>query len=172
MSVKRKVSAWHWATMYSTLLATTALAACEDSATGPDLQSQLVVGGVAYHVKSFVIAESFPVQLGVTVEIENQSGTAQSVTFPNGCVLLMRAYDSLGNLAWDLGHFVDCTQALVVVDLEPGESEEFQTGLVSAATILGDNLPDGEYRIAVYLSPNGQTVELDAGMADLGIPRN
>jgi hypothetical protein len=67
---------------------------------------------------------------------------------------------------------VDCTQALVEVTLSPGEAREFQTGLISAYTILGENLPDGEYRIAVYLRPNGQTVELDAGMADLAIPRN
>jgi hypothetical protein len=158
--------------MCGTLLGTTALAACEDSATGPDLQNQLVVGGIAYHVKSFVIAESFPVQLGVTVEIENQSGTSQSVVFPDGCVVLMKAYDLSGALVWDLGDDVGCTLALVEIDLSPGETEEYQAGLVSAATILGDDLPDGEYRIAVYLRPNGQTVELDAGMADLGIPRN
>jgi len=85
---------------------------------------------------------------------------------------LMRAYDSRDNLAWDFGHLVDCTQALVEVDLSPGETREFQTGLISAYTILGENLPDGEYRIAVYLRPNGQIVELDAGMADLAVPRD
>jgi len=155
-----------------TLLASATFAACEESVTGPDLQSQLLVGGVTYSVTSFAIAESFPVQIGVTVEIRNDSGTSQSVTFPDGCVLLMRAYDSRGNLAWDFGHLVDCTQALVQVDLSPGEAEEFRTGLISAYTILGESLPDGEYRIAVYLRPNGQTVELDAGMADLAVPRN
>lgn len=43
------------------------------------------------------------------------------------------------------------------------------TGLVSAATILGDSLPDGEYRITAYMRP-GQVVELEAGMADLAVP--
>ena len=57
------------------------------------------------------------------------------------------------------------------IDLAPGEIEEYRIGLISAATILGDNLPDGEYRIAVYLRPNGQNVELEAGVADLAIPR-
>jgi len=40
---------------------------------------------------------------------------------------------------------------------------------VSAATILGDSLPNGEYRITAYLRPE-QIVELDAGMAHLAVP--
>jgi hypothetical protein len=153
------------------LLASGTFAACEESVTGPELQTQLLVGGVTYSVTSFAIAESFPVQIGVTVQVGNESGTSQSVVFPDGCVLLMRAYDSRNNLVWDFGHLVDCTQSLVEVDLSPGETRQFQTGLISAATILGESLPDGEYRIAVYLRPNGQTVELDAGVADLAVPR-
>ena len=172
MSLHRGVRTSRWATMCITVLATAAFVACQDGVTGPGLQSQLVVGGITYQVESFVIAESFPVQIGVTVEVGNPSSTSQSVIFPDGCVLLMRAYDGQGNLAWDLGDEIACTQALVEIDLSPGETEQFQTGLVSAATILGDNLPDGEYRIAVYLRPGGHTVELDAGLADLGIPRN
>ena len=172
MSVDRRLSTWRWEAMGVTLLASAPVTACTETATGPDLWNAVVVGGVTYHVKSFAIAESFPVQVGVTVELRNDSGAAQSVTFPDGCVVLMRAYDGQDNLAWDFGHLVDCTLALVEVDLSPGEREEFDTGLISAATILGEDLPDGEYRIAVYLRPNGRTVELDAGMADLAVPRN
>jgi hypothetical protein len=120
-------------------------------------------------VTGFVIAESFPVQLGITVELENESTTPQSVTFPDGCVVLMRAYNSGTEPAWDMGQAVGCTLALVQVDLAPGEREEFDTGLVSAASILGDSLSNGEYRITAYLRP-GQIVELDAGMADLAVP--
>ena len=172
MSRNRGVRGWSWAVVCGALLASGTFAACEDSVMGPDLQSQLLVGGVTYSVTSFAIAESFPVQIGVTVELRNGSGSPQSVTFPDGCVLLMRAYDSRDNLAWDFGHLVDCTQSLVEVDLSPGEIREFQTGLISAYTILGESLPDGQYRIAVYLRPDGQTVELDAGMADLAVPRD
>jgi hypothetical protein len=172
MGVDRGVRTWRWAAVCSTLLATATLQACNDSVIGPELQSRLLVEGITYRVASFDIAESFPVQVGVTVQIQNESGTSQSVTFPDGCVLLMRAYDARGSLVWDLGHLVGCTQALVQVALSPGESREVRTGLISATTILGENLPDGEYRIAVYLQPNGQTVELDAGAADLAIPRS
>jgi hypothetical protein len=147
------------------LLTTASLTACQSGIAGFDLPGQLV-SGITYRVTSFVVAESFPVQLGITVELENESTIPQSVTFPDGCVVLMRAYDSGTEPVWDMGQTVACTLALVEIDLGPGESEEFNTGLVSAATILGDSLPNGEYRITAYLRP-GQTVELDAGMADL-----
>jgi hypothetical protein len=91
MSVERGVGAWRWATVCGTLLATATFAACEDSVMGPEMQSQLIVGGVTYRVTSLSIAESFPVQIGVTVQIQNESGASQSVTFPDGCVVLMRA---------------------------------------------------------------------------------
>ncbi len=172
MSGNRGVRASSCAAVCSALLASATFAGCQDSVTGPELQSQLLVGGVEYRVTSFAIAESFPVQIGVTVQIRNDTDAAQSVTFPDGCVLLMRAYDSRNDLAWDFGHLVGCTQALVEVDLYPGDTREFQTGLISAYTILGDSLPDGAYRIAVYLRPDGQAVELDAGIADLAVPRN
>ena len=164
------IGASRWVTMFGLLLATAAFAACEESVSGIELRDS-VLGGVTYRVKDFVIAESFPVQLGLTVEIQNTSATSQSVTFPDGCVVLMRAYvEGTTGPVWDMGRDVGCTQALVKVDLAPGESEEFQTSLVSAYTILGDDLPDGEYRITAYLRP-GQIVELDAGMADLAVLR-
>lgn len=158
-----------WVTTCGMLLAAATLAACEVSVNGLDLRDRLI-DGVTYRVKSFAIAESFPVQIGVTLEIANESTTSQSVTFPDGCVVLMRAYVA-GDTepAWDMGRVVACTLALIQVDLAPGESKEFQTGLVSAQTILGDSLPNGEYRITVYLRP-GQIVELDAGVADLAVP--
>ena len=158
----------HWVGRLLTLLVTVTFAAYEVSSSGLDPPEQLI-DGITYRVTGFVIAESFPVQLGITVELENESTTPQSVTFPDGCVVLMRAYDSGTEPVWDMGQTVACTLALVKVDLPPGQSEEFITGLVSAASILGDRLPNGEYRITAYLRP-GQIVELEAGMADLAVP--
>ncbi len=158
---------------FGTMLATVTLAACELGVAGLDLPEELI-DGITYRVTGFVIAESFPVQLGITVEIENESTTPQSVTFPDGCVVLMRAYPSgpepVGtDKVWDMSQTVACTLALVEVELAPGETEQFNTGLVSAASILGDSLPNGEYRITAYLRP-GQVVELEAGVADLAVP--
>ena len=152
----------------ATILTTVAFGGCQGNPNGLDASSALV-GGVTYRVTSLNIAESFPVQIGVTVEILNESTTSRSVTFPDGCVVLMRAYDEGTEPVWDMGDAVACTLALVQIELAPGESEVFQTGLVSAATILGDTLPNGEYRITVYLRP-GQVVELEAGRTDLSLP--
>ena len=151
-----------------TILATASLAACQATLNGPEAGSHLI-DGLTYRVTSLIIAESFPVQVGVTIQIVNGSTAPQSVTFPDGCVVLMRVYDGGADPVWDMGGAVACTLALVEVDLAPGDSEAFQTGLVSAATILGDSLPNGEYRITAYLRP-GQTVELEAGRVDLAVP--
>ena len=170
MGMNRGRWASGWVTTFGMLLATGAFAACEESVSGIELRDS-AFGGVTYRVKDFVIAESFPVQLELTVEIHNTSTTSQSLTFPDGCVVLMRAYvDVTPGPVWDMGRDVGCTQALVQLDLAPGERKEFQTPLVSAYTILGDDLPDGEYRITAYLRP-GEIVELDGGMADLAVPR-
>jgi hypothetical protein len=155
-------------TAFGTLLVTATFVACEVSSSGLDLPERLI-DGITYRVTGLVIAESFPVQIGITVELENESTTRQSVTFPDGCVVLMRAYDSGTEPIWDMGQTAACSLALVEVDLAPGQSEEFITGLVSAASILGDSLPNQEYRITAYLRP-GQIVELEAGMADLAVP--
>jgi hypothetical protein len=62
--------------------------------------------------------------------------------------------------------------ALVSIELDPGEERTLPTPSVSAYEILGDDLPDGSYRIAVYLRPvDDQVVEIDAGTTDLAIPR-
>ena len=168
MGLTRDVRASRGLTAFGTLLVTATFVACGVSSGGLDLPEQLI-DGITYRVTDFVIAESFPVQIGITVELENESMTRQSVTFPDGCVVLMRAYDSGTEPIWDMGQTVACSLALVEVDLAPGQSEEFNTGLVSAASILGDNLPNQEYRITAYLRP-GQIVELEAGMADLAVP--
>ena len=168
MGLTRDVRASRGLTAFGTLLVTATFAACEVSSSGLDLPEQLI-DGITYRVTGFVIAESFPVQIGITVELENESTTPQSVTFPDGCVVLMRAYESGTEPVWDMGQTVACTLALIEVDLAPGQSEEFIMGLVSASSILGDSLPNGEYRITAYLRP-GQIVELEAGVADLAVP--
>ena len=151
--------------VFGVLLAISTFAACEWSISGLDNR----MDEITYGVTSFTIAESFPVQIQITVEIQNESTASQSVTFPDGCVVLVRVYDGGTEPVWDEGRTAACTQALVQVSLAPGESAEFHTGMVSAATILGDSLPNGEYRIAAYLRP-GKIVEREAGVADLAVP--
>jgi len=62
--------------------------------------------------------------------------------------------------------------ALVPVELGAGEEREVPAPTVSAYEILGTELPDGDYRIAIYLRPiDAGEVEIEAGTTDLAIPR-
>ncbi len=153
------------------LLGVALVSACGASTVGPnDDFDEVDYGNLTYQVKSVSIAESFPIQIGVTVSVRNQTASTQSVTFPDGCVVLMRAYRDDPTPVWDMAMGLACTLALVERDLEPGEEIEFGTGLVSAGTILGGTLPSGEYRMTAYLRPGGDIVELEMGLIDLAQP--
>ena len=164
MSVLGKKPANRLSRATSVLLGAAVLAGCEGSTVGLDEQFEDVIfEGLTYRVTQVAIAESGPIQIGVTVEVENATASERSVVFPDGCVVLMRAYVGGPTSVWDLATDRGCDLALVQVDLAPGEVRRYQTGLVSAAEILGDDLPPGEYRLTAYLRPGGQVVELEMG---------
>lgn len=144
---------------------------CSASSVAPSHDfDEVEFGNLIYRVKSVTLAESFPVQIGVTVAVRNQTASTQPVTFPDGCVVLLRAYRDHPAPVWDMASAVECTLALVQRDLEPGEEIEFTVGLVSAGTILGEALPPGEYRITAYLRPGDGIVELEIGLFELAQP--
>ena len=143
-------------------LGVVALTACSEDPVGGTQHD------FAYRVQ-MDIAESFPVQIGLRVEVENIGDETATVSFNDGCVVLMRVYDG-DEEVWDLGHTVACAAVIVDVTLDPGQIETFEIGLISAAEILGDTLPDGEYRVAAYVRP-GKELELDAGTVNLAIQR-
>jgi hypothetical protein len=128
-------------------------------------------GDVEYSAETLVM-ESFPVQLRTTVTATNRGGRSVDITFPDGCVVLLRAYadEARTTLAWDQADHVYCTMALVEWHLAPGASRQ-ATVRTDAAAILGDTLPDGEYWLAAVLRPDGRTVEVPAGSVNLAVPR-
>jgi hypothetical protein len=160
------------------LLLALAGAACgEGSAPSPldpggRLSGAVVRNGIEYRAEILVM-ESFPVQLSGRATLRNRADETRTVTFSDGCLVLLRAYRPQGGgPVWDQAHEIACTQALVPVELDPGEEREFSAPTVSAYDILRADLPDGEYRMAVYLRPvDGPVVEIDAGTTDLAIPR-
>ena len=139
---------------------------------GGRLTGSVLRDGIEYRAEVLVM-ESFPVQLSGRATLRNASSEARTVTFPDGCVALLRAYrGQASGPVWDQGAGVACTQALVPVVLGPGEEREIATPTASGYDILGTELPDGEYRIAVYLRPvESPVVEIVAGTTDLAIPR-
>jgi hypothetical protein len=169
------------ATLPIALLALFVGATCgeESTPTPPDripggsrLAGSVVRDGIEYGAEVLVM-ESFPVQLSGRVTVRNTSSEARTVTFPDGCVALLRAYRvDGGGPVWDQAGGLGCTMALVPVALGSGEEREIQTPTATAYDVLGSELPDGEYRIAVYLRPIGVAeVEVVAGTTDLAIPR-
>ena len=131
------------------------------------------VGGIVYTAQT-AIAESFPVQLYVTVTATNPSGNAVELGFPDGCIVTLRAYDNAeltGEPAWDQARAVVCTHAIEERTVPGGGALELR-GASDARDVLGDSLPDGRYYLTAVLRPNGETVEVPAGSADLAVPRD
>jgi hypothetical protein len=170
------------ATLPIALLAALVGATCGDQTSptppdrGPDpggnRSSSIVRDGIEYRAEVLVM-ESFPVQLSGRVIVTNRGSQPRTVTFPDGCVVLMRAYrPEGGSPIWDQANVTGCTMALVPVELGPGEERVLPGGGASAYEILAGGLPDGDYRITVYLRPvEAEVIELEAGTTDLAIPR-
>lgn len=168
------------ATLPIALLALSVGATCSDESTptppdrrtGGSLTDSVVRDGIEYRADVLVM-ESFPVQLSGRVFVRNTSDEARTVTFPDGCVALLRAYRADGGApVWDQAGGLGCTMALVPIELGPDEEREIPTPTASAYDVLGTELPDGDYRIAVYLRPiEAGEVEIVAGTTDLAIPR-
>lgn len=137
-----------------------------DRSTGPAGLADLEIAA------DIVVMESFPVQLRGSLTASNP--TEETVSFEvGGCPVFLRAYRSAnGGPVWDQANGAVCTMILRTVTIEPGEAEVFRTGTVGAAEILGDDLPDGTYRTAVYLAlPPGGQHEFGTGDVQLAIPR-
>ena len=129
---------------------------------------QVTAEGVTYTAETR-IAETAPVTMYTTVRVENTSSGRQEVTFPDGCVVLLRAYRDAartGAPAWDQQRGVACTMQLVTMSLAPGESREF-LARATADQILGDSLPPGRYYFTALLRPAGRAVEVPAGEGEL-----
>lgn len=134
----------------------------------PGASGAAKVEGIEYRGELLVM-ESFPVQLAANVTVTNTSKQPATLEFPDGCVVLLRAYRA-GEQVWDQSAEMACTMAIQSVTLGAGESKTFRAG-TDAYEILGDALPDGSYRMTAYLRPDGRVVELELGSTDLAIPR-
>jgi ribosomal protein L11 len=127
-----------------------------------------VVDGVTYRAETHVMAER-PTQLHVQGTVTNTSAQERRVEFPDGCVVLLRAYrhvERTGTPSWDQRRTIACTQAVQVARIAPGRSESYET-TTGAREILGDSLPEGRYYFTAYYRPGNQLVEVLAGDAEL-----
>lgn len=117
------------------------------------------------------VMESFPIQLVGFLSVTNRG--RDRVTFGvGGCPVLLRVRRP-GDMAvvWDQGEEVVCVAVRRLIVLEPDASITLHTPTSSATDILGETLPDGMYRIGVYLRSDEDETEVDAGPVELSIPR-
>jgi len=118
-------------------------------------------GGIGYRASS----ELREGRVEVRAELHNRGDREREVTFPDGCVVLIRAYHDAarsGPPAWDQRQHAICTMALVMESLQPGESRSFEM-TVEVDELLGEQLPQGEYHLTAFLRPDGGEVEIPAG---------
>lgn len=167
------------ATLHRVLAASilTFAAACAEeprdpaSTRGPGPSTAASGAGTLDLEADVAVMESFPVQLRGTLRVTNPSDGPVSFDV-GGCPVFLRVYDADGAPVWDQGDGAICTMILRTVRLESGGAETFDTGTASAADILGEDRPDGAYRVAVYLAlVSGGQPEADAGEVSLAIPR-
>lgn len=152
------------------------LAACtsaEDSPTDTPPASSRSVGGIEYSAETLVM-ESFPVQLRTIVTARNTTDDAVLLGFPDPCVVHVRVYtDSArtGDPAWAQERFLACITVVFEDTIAAGDTAQYAAPGTNGYEVLGDSLPDGRYWLSAVLTPNGERVEVPAGVADLAIPR-
>jgi hypothetical protein len=131
-------------------------------------RSRVVDNNVEFSAETLIM-ESFPVQLRTIVRVTNRRSAAVDLTFPDGCTVLVRVYrdEARTSLAYDMSRVMGCTQAIQEFRVVRGEVKEFNAPTISAATILGDSLPNGTYYSSAVLRPNGKRIEVEAGSAPL-----
>ena len=157
------------------LLALLACSSAEDSPTDtPSAVDSRNVGGIDYSAETLVM-ESFPVQLRTIVTARNTTDAAVELGFGDPCVAHLRAYaDSSrsGEPVWDQQRLMACVTVVFGDTIAAGDTAQYTAPHADGYDILGDSLPDGRYWLTATLRPNGQALEVPAGVVDLGIPRD
>lgn len=138
-----------------------------DSAGGPGARSYSAEG-LTFRAETAVL-ERFPVQLVTTVKVQNTTQHPVTLTFPDGCRVLLRAYrssDRTGAPAWDQERVLGCTLAIQEFEIKAGDTLELPRQ-ASAVEILGDSLPNGRYWLTAVVRKMGSPFELAAGEVEL-----
>ena len=130
--------------------------------------ARIVQDNLSFRAETLIM-ESFPVQLRTVVNVSNTGSAPVDLMFPDGCTVLIRVYrdEARTSLAYDMGRQMGCTLAIQQFRLTRDDVMEFNAPTISAATILGDSLPNATYYLTAVVRPNGKIVELEAGSAPL-----
>jgi hypothetical protein len=108
--------------------------------------------------------ESTPTRLSGEVRVANRGGTPETLVFADGCPVRLRVYEARGARmapVWEGPR--DCPAEPVAVAIAAGESALLPVPPATAAEILEAGLPDGAYRVTLWLAPESRVIEIEAG---------
>jgi len=106
------------------------------------------------------------------VRVTNRGTTSETLVFPDGCPVRLRVYDVEGSRVapvWEGPEI--CPAGPVALPIAPGETGILSIPPTGAPDILREELPDGEYRITVWLAPDDRIIEIEAGEVELTASR-
>jgi hypothetical protein len=148
------------------------LAACGVGATAPEGARPPVVrvSGLRYDGE---LVQGGPEIVVGRVVVANPSREPRALRFPDRCVALLRLYFPDGRRVWDqrIGNKT-CEEPAVEVELGPGGERSFERAAFTAVVLENEHLPEGNYRVTIYLRPVGESeIELPLGTVSLTRPR-
>lgn len=121
---------------------------------------------------SLEVAQSSPQRFEGEVRVTNRGTTSETLVFPDGCPVRLRVYDVEGSRVapvWEGPEI--CPDGPVALPIAPGETGILSIPPTGAPDILREELPDGEYRITVWLAPDDRIIEIEAGEVELTASR-
>ena len=112
--------------------------------------------------------ESAPTRLSGEVRVENRGGVPETLVFSDGCPVGLRIYDVEGERVapvWETPRV--CRAEPLALAIAAGDAATLPIPVASAEEMLGANLPEGSYRVTVWLAPEDRVIEIEAGEIDL-----
>lgn len=110
-----------------------------------------------------------PSRLSGEVRVANRGGTPETLVFEDGCPVRLRVYESQGDRmapVWEGPR--ECPAQPVALVIAAGDSATLPVPAASAEEILRAELPDGTYRVTVWLAPENRVIEIEVGEFELG----
>lgn len=118
------------------------------------------------------LESSSPVRLTGEVKVVNRGPEPETLVFRDGCPVRIRVYDILGARVapvWDGPP--GCPPTPMTLAIAPGDSAALSIPATSAGEILGAKLPEGRYRVTVWLAPDDRVIEIEVGDVELHASR-
>lgn len=109
-----------------------------------------------------------PTRLAGEVRVANRGATPETLVFADGCPVRLRVYEARGERmapVWEGPR--DCTVEPVALAIAAGDAATLPIPTADAAEILQAELPDGTYRVTVWLAPESRVIEIEAGEVEL-----